>query len=83
MHKFLFYNKFMKCLYMFRAICAHHQEVKIVHRLSEDFINLCTGRPPTGVIISDTVKYNFDLLIMMTTWCSKHVEAYKKLIIKQ
>ena len=30
MNKFLFYNKFIICLYMFRALCAHHQEVKIV-----------------------------------------------------
>ena len=30
MHKFLFYNKFIVHLYMFRASCAHHQEVKIV-----------------------------------------------------
>ena len=30
MHKILFYNKFIMCLYMFRALCAHHQEVKIV-----------------------------------------------------
>jgi len=30
MHKILFYNRFIICLYMFRAICAHHQEVKIV-----------------------------------------------------
>ena len=30
MHKFLFYNKFNICLNMFRALCAHHQEVKIV-----------------------------------------------------
>jgi len=30
MHKFLFYNKFIKRLYIFRALCAHHQEVKIV-----------------------------------------------------
>jgi len=30
MHKYLFYNKFIICLYMFRALCAHHQEVKIV-----------------------------------------------------
>ena len=29
MHKILFYNKFIMCLYMFRALCAHHQEVKI------------------------------------------------------
>jgi len=30
MHKFLFYNKFFIRLYMFRALCAHHQGVKIV-----------------------------------------------------
>jgi len=30
MHKFLFYNKFIIVLYMFRALCAHHQVVKIV-----------------------------------------------------
>ena len=28
--KNLFYNKFISCLYMFRAPCAHRQEVKIV-----------------------------------------------------
>ena len=28
--KFLFYNTFIIFLYMFRALCAHHQEVKIV-----------------------------------------------------
>jgi len=26
----LFYNNFITCLYMFRALCAHHQEVKAV-----------------------------------------------------
>jgi len=30
MHKILFYNKFISCLYMFRALCAHRQEIKIV-----------------------------------------------------
>jgi hypothetical protein len=30
MHKILFYNKFIKCLYMFRALCVHQREVKIV-----------------------------------------------------
>ena len=28
--KLLFYNKFLIFLYVFRALCAHHQEVKIV-----------------------------------------------------
>ena len=30
MHKIFFYNKFIICLYMFRALCAYHLEVKIV-----------------------------------------------------
>jgi len=30
MHKILFYNKFIVCLYMFPALCVHHQEDKIV-----------------------------------------------------
>jgi len=30
MHKILLYNKFIICLYMFRALCAQHQWVKIV-----------------------------------------------------
>ena len=30
MHKIFFYNKPTIRLYMFRALCAHHQEVKIV-----------------------------------------------------
>jgi len=30
MHSFLFYNKCIVCLYMFRALFAHYQEVKSV-----------------------------------------------------
>ena len=30
MHKIFFYNKFIIRLYMFRALCVHHQAVKIV-----------------------------------------------------
>ena len=37
-----------------------------VHRLGEDCLNLCTGRPPTGVMIRDAVQYNFDLLMLNT-----------------
>ena len=29
-HEFFFYNKFIISLYMFRALCVHHQEGKIV-----------------------------------------------------
>ena len=69
MHKILFYNKFIICPYMFRVICAHHQEVKTVlysiwyhytyrwpSRAQGEFsLNLYTGRPPTGVTIPDAV----------------------------
>jgi len=58
------------CLYMFRALCAHDQEVKTVlysiwyHHTSRcpsgaqverDFLILWTGRPPIGVMIADAV----------------------------
>jgi len=48
---------------MFQALCAHHHEVKIVlysiwycHTCrwpsrAQSALNLCTGRPPTGVMI--------------------------------
>ena len=37
-----------------------------VHRLREFSLNLCTGRPPAGVVVPDAVWYNFDLLMMST-----------------
>ena len=58
MYKILFYNKFIIRLYMFRALCAHHQEVKIVLYsiwYLQSSLNLGTGRPPTGVTIPDAV----------------------------
>ena len=73
---------------MFRAQCAHRQEVKLyytasgiitpvggrpVHRLRESSLNLFTGRPPIGVMIPEAVQYNFDLLTV-GKWCSKHVK---------
>jgi len=43
MHKFL-YSKFIMRLYMFRALCAHHQEVKIVS-YSIWYHHTCKWRP--------------------------------------
>ena len=34
MHKFLFYNKFILFLYMFRALRAHRQEVELCYTAS-------------------------------------------------
>ena len=72
MHKFLFYNKFIVFLYMFRALCAHHQEVKIV-LYSIWYRQTCRW--------SSYVYYT--PLHVSSTQCSKHVEAYNKLITKQ
>jgi len=78
MHKFLFYNKFIIHLFMFQALRAHHEEVKIVlysiwyrhtcrwpSRAQVSWhlgllpglssLNLCTGQPPTSVMIPDAV----------------------------
>jgi len=67
MHKIFFYSKFIIRVYMFRALCAHHQEVKIVlysiwchHSCrwpsgAQVESGLCTGRPPTDVMIPDAV----------------------------
>ena len=60
MHKFLFYNKFIICLYMFQALCAHHQEIKIVlysiwYRHTLSVADWWKGWPPTGVMIPDAV----------------------------
>jgi len=49
MHKFLFYSKFIIFLYMFRALCAHHQEVKLYYTAS-DIVTLC--RWPSGAQVS-------------------------------
>ena len=82
----LFYNKFISCLYMFRAPCAHRQEVRncIIQLLVSSHLQvavLCTGRPPTEC--EDTR----DCIIQFCPpdgkhMCSKHVEAWNKLIIK-
>ena len=62
MHKILFYNKFIICLYMFQALCDHHLEVKLCYTASgivpsgaQVERGLCTGRPPTGAMIPDVV----------------------------
>jgi hypothetical protein len=40
----LFYSKFISCLYMFRAPCAHRQEVKLYYTAS-GIITPIGGRP--------------------------------------
>ena len=72
MNKFLFYNKFIIFLYMFRELCAHHQEVIIVL-----YSTPVGGRPVSSLrVLSQpahrtatyrcAVQYNYDLLMMST-----------------
>ena len=53
MHKIWFYNKFIIYLYMFRALCAHHHEVKNVlhsiwYRHTCKCEDTCAIRGPDG-----------------------------------
>jgi len=57
MHKILFLNKFITCLYMFRALCAHHQEVKTV-LYSIWYHQTC--RWPSRAPVHRTATYRFD-----------------------
>ena len=44
MRNFLFHNEFIICLYMFRTLYAHHQEVKLYYTES-GIIKPVGGRP--------------------------------------
>jgi len=67
MPEILFYNKLIIILYIFRALCAHHQEIKLLlysiwyHRKyrrpsgAEVERGLCTGRLCTGVTMPDAL----------------------------
>jgi hypothetical protein len=51
MHNLLFYNKFIIYLCMFRALCAHHQEVKLYYTAS----GIVTLKQVSGLKL---LKYN-------------------------
>ena len=54
---------------MFRALCAHQQEVKLYYTASHSVGSrpVRTGRPPTGYDDTRRCIIQFDLLIMSTT----------------
>ena len=51
MHKILFYNKFIICLYMFRALCTDHQQVDMYYTAS----GIITLKQASGLKL---LKYN-------------------------
>jgi len=51
----LFHNKFIKRLYMFRSLCAHHQEVKIVYTASGNITH--AGGRPVNTLREDFESY--------------------------
>ena len=93
----MFYNKFISCLYMFRAhvliirrsncvtqplVSSHSVGCRPVQRLREDL-----SQPVQGTA---TYRYDDTRGCVIQFWppddehmCSKHVEAWNKLIVKQ
>ena len=71
---------------LYSSTCFEHY-VLIIRRsklyyTASGIIKLKQVRCCFSVMIPDAAKYNFDHL-MMSTYCSKHVEVYNKLLIKQ
>ena len=56
-----FYNKFISCLYVFRAHVLIIRRSKLhytasgIIRHNQSSLNLCVGRPPIGVMIPEAV----------------------------
>ena len=74
MQKIFFYYKFLSCLYMFRAPCAHRQEVKIV-LYSLWYQHTETSEWSKIIKITKITKiYKYEHMV---------VEAWNKLIVKQ
>ena len=85
MQKFLFYIPLhvssTVVLIIRRSICIIHHLVSSNSVGGRPVRHLRTGRPPTER--DDTRWYIIQFyLLMMSTQCSKHVEEYKKLVIK-
>ena len=71
----LFHSKFISCLYMFRALCAHHQEVKIMlYSLWYHHTYRCDDT--RGCIMQFWPPDDEHM-------CSKHVKAWNKTYLKQ
>jgi hypothetical protein len=94
----LFFNVFISCLYMFQATSAHHQEDQLVsihhlvlHTLVGDCL-MCQSRgnswpahqTVTHQSVLNQMMYWYKLvLLVMSTCCSKPVEAWNKYIEKE
>ena len=80
MHIF-FYNKFISCLYMFRAYVLIIMRSKL-HYTASGIITPIGGR-----LMHETATYRCDVMQFLPPvdehMCSKHVEAWNKLIVKQ
>ena len=60
----LFYNKFISCLYMFRAPCAHRQEVKIVLHSLWYHHTETSGWSKITKITKITKIYKYELIVV-------------------
>ena len=89
MHKILFYNKFISCLYMFQAPCAHRQEVKIVlYSLWYHHTETSEWSKITKITKIQFYKYEHIVVKFMCEffgcdYCVLLTINYNKLIVKQ
>ena len=84
MNKILFYNKFITCLYMIRALCAHHQEVETVlysiwyhHTETSEWskitkIQFCKYEHVVVKFVHEFFGYDYCILLTINMLC--HVE---------
>ena len=56
MNIFLFYNKFILFLNMYRALCAHHQEVNLYYTAS-GIVTLCRWPSGAQVMREDWLEF--------------------------
>ena len=74
-HKILFYNKFITFLYMFRALCAHHQEdnCTIQHLVSSQSVSGTKSCFIISLLHSSTCFEHYVLIIRMTIVLVQHL----------
>ena len=90
MHRFLFYNKFIICLYTFRALLWSSSDGQncILQHLSSTQVERGLSAPVHRTATYSVWRYQMLYSTILIYWwwtqqCSKHVEAYNKLIIQQ
>ena len=71
MHKICFTTRFFSCLYMFRAPCAHRQEVKIVgqtNRNLKSIFRYIKNNDPRSAYALHILTADMNMVSLTTLW---------------